>query len=235
MNKKLTLKGANIAIEDGNITIEFDENDLIEETSAICTSNDNKQIKLSELKPGDEFYIGSSVYVVVDHIDGTTKVISKKIAHNMAFDNYNDCINDYYISNIRKLLNNHDYDYITNYIDKRNIVLTKCDTTAMDGSGSYEITEDAITILSLDEYRKYYNILNAIPNFTSQPQWLSNPVSMISKAKSFVCSIDRDGLIEYMNSSVQDVGVRQFFTLKSSTEVKPCELKAYGDNNAETN
>lgn len=234
MNKKLTLKNANIAIEDGNITIEFDENDLIEETSDICTSNDNNQVKLRELKPGDEFYIGSSVYVVVDHIDDTTKVISKKIAHIMAF-NYENCCNDYYTSDIHKRLNNYDYSYMINHVGKDNIVPTQCDMGAIDGSGSHGTSEENITILSLNEYCKYYDILHAIPNFTSQPQWLSNPVSMISKAKAFVCAIDRDGLIEYINSSVQDVGVRQFFTLKSSTEVKPCELKAYGDNNAETN
>lgn len=218
MNKKLTLKNANIAIKNGNITIEFDKDDLIEETSDICTSNDNNQVKLSELKPGDEFYIGSSVYVVVDHINDTTKVISKEIEHNMAF-NYNDRSNDYYISDIRKLLNNYDYSYMINHVGKDNIVPTQCDMGAIDGSGSYGITEDNIAILSLGEYCKYHDILNAIPKFTSQPQWLSTPMSMQDRAKTFVCAIGKDGIIEYMNSSVQDVGVRQFLTLKSSTKV----------------
>lgn len=217
MNKRLTIKNGTITIEDGKITIEFDENNLIEEIPNDCISNN--KIKLNELKPGDEFYIGPSVYVVVDHVDDTTKVISKEITHKMAFDY--DGNNNYLISNIREILNGRDYDCLTNYMDVHNIMPTKCDTTAMDGSGSYEITEDAITILSVKEYRKYYDILNAIPNFTAESQWLSNPVSMINKAKSFVCTIDRDGLIEYMNSSIQDVSVRPFFTLKSSTEVKP--------------
>lgn len=84
MNKRLTIKNGTITIEDGKITIEFDENNLIEEIPNDCISNN--KIKLNELKPGDEFYIGPSVYVVVDHIDGTTKVISKEITHKMAFD-----------------------------------------------------------------------------------------------------------------------------------------------------
>ena len=227
MNKKLTLKNANIAIKDGKITIEFDKDNLIEETSDICPSNNN-QVELSELNPGDEFRIGfgSPVYVVVDHIGSTTKVISKEITHATAF-NYDksdidyDKNNNYLVSDIREILNNHAYDYITNYIDKHNIVPTKCDTTAMDGSGSYGTSEENITILSLDEYRRYYDILNTIPNFTSELQWLCTPVSLKNKAKPFVCIINRDGLIEYMYSNIQDIGVRPFFTLKSSTEVIP--------------
>lgn len=223
MNKRLTIKNGTITIEDGKIVIDFDENDLIEETKETpnnCISNngDNK-VKLSELNPGDEFYIGSSVYVVVDHIDGTTKVISKEIAHKMVFD-YN-CLNDYRMSAIRELLNTYDYNYIAYDIDKHNIVSTKCDMGTLDGSGSYGTSKENITILSLDEYRKYYDILNDIPNFTSEVQWLSTPVSMKNQFKSFVCTIDKDGLIDRMPSDSQSIGVRQFFTLKSSTEVKP--------------
>lgn len=232
MNKNFTIKNATIAIEDGKITIDFDENDLIEETKETpnnCISNngDNK-VKLTELNPGDEFYIGSSVYVVVDHIDGTTKVISKEIAHKMAFDY--DCLNDYRMSAIRELLNTYDYNYIAYDIDKHNIVPTKCDMGTLDGSGSYGTSKENITILSLDEYRKYYGILNDIPNFTSEVQWLSTPVSMKNQFKSFVCTIDKDGLIDRMPSNNQNIGVRQFFTLKSSTEVKPYKPMAYDDN-----
>lgn len=226
MNKRLTIKNGTITIEDGKITIEFDENNLIEEIPNDCISNN--KIKLNELKPGDEFYIGPSVYVVVDHIDGTTKVISKDIAHNMAFD-YNNT-SDYLVSDVRELLNSHDYDCLTNHIDVHDIVPTKCDTTAIDGSGSYGTPEDQIVILSLDEYRKYYSVLNAIPNFTSEVQWLSTPVSMKNQFKSFVCTIDKDGLIDRMPSDNQNIGVRQFFTLKSSTEVKPYKPMAYDDN-----
>lgn len=223
MHKKFTIKNAAIAIEDGKIVIDFDESDLIEETketpnNCILNNGDNK-VKLSELNPGDEFYIGSSVYVVVDHIDGTTKVISKEIAHKMVFD-YN-CLNDYRMSAIRELLNTYDYNYIAYDIDKHNIVPTKCDMGTLDGSGSYGTSKENITILSLDEYRKYYGILNDIPNFTSEVQWLSTPVSMKNQFKSFVCTIDKDGLIDRMPSDSQSIGVRQFFTLKSSTEVKP--------------
>lgn len=232
MNKNFTIKNATIAIEDGKITIDFDENDLIEETKETpnnCISNngDNK-VKLSELNPGDEFYIGSSVYVVIDHIDGTTKVISKEIAHKMAFDY--DCLNDYRMSAIRELLNTYDYNYIAYDIDKHDIVPTKCDMGTLDGSGSYGTSKENITILSLDEYRKYYGILNDIPNFTSEVQWLSTPVSMKNQFKSFVCTIDKDGLIDRMPSDNQNIGVRQFFTLKSSTEVKPYKPMAYDDN-----
>ena len=67
MNKKLTLKNANIAIKNGKIVIEFDEKDLIEETSDICTSNNNR-VELSELNPGDEFLIGSSVQIGRAHV-----------------------------------------------------------------------------------------------------------------------------------------------------------------------
>lgn len=236
MNKNFTIKNATIAIEDGKIVIDFDENDLIEETKETpnnCISNngDNK-VKLSELNPGDEFYIGSSVYVVVDHIDGTTKVISKEIAHKMAFDY--DCLNDYRMSAIRELLNTYDYNYITYDIDKHNIVPTKCDMGTLDGSGSYGTSKENITILSLDEYRKYYGILNDIPNFTSEVQWLSTPISMKNQFKSFVCTIDKDGLIDRMSSDNQNIGVRQFFTLKSSTEVKPYKPMAYDDNDETT-
>lgn len=231
MNKRLTIKNGTITIEDGKITIEFDENNLIEEMPNDCISNN--KIKLNELKPGDEFYIGPSVYVVVDHVDDTTKVISKEIAHKMAF-SY-DCLNDYRMSAIRELLNTYDYNYIAYDIDKHNIVPTKCDMGTLDGSGSYGTSKENIMILSLDEYRKYYDILNDIPNFTSEVQWLSTPVSMKNQFKSFVCTIDKDGLIDRMPSDNQNIGVRQFFTLKSSTEVKPYKLTEHNNDNAKTN
>ena len=224
MNKKLTLKNANIVIE-------FDEKDLIEETSDICTSNNNR-VELSELNPGDEFFIGSSVYVVVDHIDGATKVISKEIAHEMPFDRNK--INNYLISDVRSMVTSQDYNHIADCVGEHNIVPTLCDTTALNGNKGYGTLEDSIAILSFDEYRKYRNILTNIQGFTDTPQWLLTPSETCRDMLSLVCIIDNYGVINDRSSDA-DAGVRPFFTLKSSTEVKPCELKAYGDNNAETN
>lgn len=231
MNKKLTLKNANIVIRNGKIVIEFDEKDLIEETSDIYTSNNNR-VELGELNPGDEFFIGSSVYVVVDHIDGTTKVISKEIAHEMPFDRNK--INNYLISDVRNMVISQDYNHIADCVGEHNIVPTLCDTTALNGNKGYGTLEDSIAILSFDEYRKYRDILTNIQGFTDTPQWLLTPSETCRDMLSLVCIIDNYGVINDRSSDA-DAGVRPFFTLKSSTEVKPCELKAYGDNNAETN
>ena len=217
MNKKLTLKNANIAIKDGKITIEFDKDNLIEETSDIYTSNNNR-VELGELNPGDEFFIGSSVYVVVDHIDGTTKVISKEIAHEMPFDRNK--INNYLISDVRSMVTSQDYNHIADCVGEHNIVPTLCDTTALNGNKGYGTLEDSIAILSFDEYRKYRDILTNIQGFTDTPQWLLTPSETCRDMLSLVCIIDNYGVINDRSSDA-DAGVRPFFTLKSSTEVKP--------------
>ena len=226
MNKKLTLKNANIAIKNGSITIEFDENDLIEETSDICTSNNNR-VELGELNPGDEFLIGSSVYVVVDHIDGTTKVISKGIAHEMPFDRNK--INNYLISDVRSMVISQDYNHIADCVGEHNIVPTLCDTAALNGNKGYGTLEDNIAILSFDEYRKYRDVLTNIQGFTDTPQWLLTPFATCRDMLPLVCIIDKYGIVDDRCSDA-DAGVRPFFTLKSSTEVKPHKPMAHNDN-----
>ena len=244
MNKKLTLKNANIAIKNGKIVIEFDEKDLIEETSDICTSNNNR-VELSELNPGDEFLIGSSVYVVVDHIDGETKVISKEIAHEMPFDRNK--INNYLISDVRNMVISQDYNHIADCVGKHNIVTTLCDTTALNGNKGYGALEDSIAILSFDEYRKYRDVLTNIQGFTDTPQWLLTPFATCRDMLPLGCTIDKYGIVDDRCSdalvciidkygivddrcSDANAGVRPFFTLKSSTEVKPYKPMAYDDN-----
>lgn len=231
MNKKLTIKNGTITIKDGKITIDFDENNLIEETSDICTSNNNR-VELSELNPGDEFFIGSSVYVVVDHIDDTTKVISKEITDEILFNAEAD--NDYSTSDIRDTLNSKDYATIAKYVGAHNIVPTSYDTTALDGSGSYGVLTDNIGILSLDEYRKYYNILNNIQGFNKNAQWLITPHATRGDVATCVCVIDRYGTMSYRCSNAPCTGVRPFFTLKSSTKVEPRKTVIYDDDDAET-
>lgn len=71
---QITIDSANVKIENGKVTIDLNP----EQLAALTCSN---KVELSTLKPGDEFKLGDEVFIVMEHTDKGTKVISKEFAY----------------------------------------------------------------------------------------------------------------------------------------------------------
>ena len=116
-----------------------------------------QKVQLGSLKPGETFKIGEHDFIVLDHEDNTTKVISKNfMKRNVIFDD--NCI-DYKKSNLRKVLENEILPVIAAEVDKSNIVAHTVDLTSVDMQKEFEPCECLIRPLTFDEARKYNNLI----------------------------------------------------------------------------
>lgn len=116
-----------------------------------------QKVRLGSLKPGETFKIREHDFIVLDHENGTTKVISKNFMRkNVVFDN--DC-RDYKKSNLRKVLENEILPVIAAEVDKSNIVAHTVDLTSVDMQKEFEPCECLVRPLTFDEVREYNDLL----------------------------------------------------------------------------
>ena len=116
-----------------------------------------QKVKLASLKPGEIFKIGEHDFIVLDHENGITKVISKNfMKKNVVFDN--DC-RDYKKSNLRKVLENEILPVIAAEVDKSNIVAHTVDLASVDMQKEFEPCECLVRPLTFDEVREYNDLL----------------------------------------------------------------------------
>lgn len=143
--------------------------------------------------------------------DGTTAVIRKdSLEDTMKFGNSN---NSWRISNIRKYLNNDYLKEIEREFGADNIVEHTTNLFSMDGLDDYGTCRDKVSLLDIDEYRKYRKVLGK--NMGSW-WWLLTPDSTHSGWS------DRNVQCIYpsgdVNCNVYNISgsVRPFCILKSS-------------------
>lgn len=116
-----------------------------------------QKVKLGSLKPGETFKIGENDFIVLDHENGITKVISKNfMKKNVVFD---DNCRDYKKSNLRKVLENEILPVIAAEVGKSNIVAHTVDLTSVDMQKEFEPCECLIRPITFDEMRKYNDLL----------------------------------------------------------------------------
>lgn len=144
-------------------------------------------------EPGDEFEFYGIKWIALE-IDGKqVKCITKfcNIDMNLRFDRNN---NDWVTSDLRGFLNN---DYCEQF--KNFLVYQERDLLSLDGQTQYGKCIDRVTLLTIDEYRKYRKYL---PN-TNVCWWLCTPYSTENNRINYsVCIIDhKDGIIgsQYFN------------------------------------
>lgn len=203
---QITIDSADVKIENGKVTIDVDPtkiNDILN----IC------KVKLSTLKPGDEFKLGDEVFIVLEHTDDGTRVISKEFAYSNI--KFGDC-NNWKKSIIRiKLLGQEYYQKISSIVGKDNIIPMIRDLTSLDGLDDYDSCIDVISLLTAAEYAKYHKILGLKSDY---PDWwwlitaASTPSNDYARG---VCCVYSSSILDW-NDCDCSRGVRPFFTLESS-------------------
>lgn len=116
-----------------------------------------QKVKLGSLNPGETFKIGEHDFIVLDHENGITKVISKNLMKkNVVFDN--DCI-DYNKSNLRKVMEKEILPVIAKEVGASNLVIHTVDLTSVDMQKEFEPCECLVRPLTFDEVREYNDLL----------------------------------------------------------------------------
>lgn len=136
------------------------------------------------LKIGDEFELADINWKILDITDAGYMCIGDSLG-NKIFDGNS---NNWNKSSLRTYLNGELYEKISKEIGKDNIVSFKRDLLSLDGQEEYGETDDFVSLLTVDEYRKYRKL---IPN-TGDWWWLvtpwSTPCNEYSKTVTVVSS-----------------------------------------------
>lgn len=205
---QITIDSANVKIENGKVTIDLNP----EQLAALTCSN---KVELSTLKPGDEFKLGDEVFIVMEHTDKGTRVISKEFAYEEV--KFGDNSN-WNTSPIRRMLNNEYFKKIAAIIGENNIISMDRDLASLDGLDDYGTCTDKVSLLTAVEYAKYHKILGLKSNYPDW-WWLITPASTPSNNYArFVCYVDSRGVL-FWCVCVYACGVRPFLNLESSISV----------------
>lgn len=177
----------------------------------IIIDTKKNEIDLLALKAGEMFKVDDVEYIVLEQLDGNqTAIIRKDLLENtMKFDSDD---NNWKTSSMREFLNNKYLEEIEKAFGKDRIVEHTIDLLSMDGLDDYGISIDKVSLLTIDQYRKYRKVLGKnINNWW----WLITPDSTSSGwSARYVQCVDSGGYVGYGGCDY-DEGVRPFFILKS--------------------
>ena len=122
------------------------------------------------LNPGEHFIYNGIEFICLDIIGGNYLAMTAKPYAEIPFDT--DGKNDWRKSSLRRVLNNDFLDLL----DRRHLIKQTSDLIADNGDKAYGTSEDYVTILSCDQYRKYREIVPLFEKWmwTLTP-WSCNP------------------------------------------------------------
>ena len=153
------------------------------------------------LKIGDEFELADINWKILDITDAGYMCIGDSLGNKIFDDNSN----DWKKSSLRSYLNGELYEKISKKIGKDNIVSFKRDLLSLDGQEEYGETDDFVSLLTVDEYRKYRK---HIPN-TNKWWWLITPWSThCNDCGIFTAVVSPFGYVIDRNCYFNNFGVR---------------------------
>lgn len=166
---------------------------------------------LGSVKPGDVVTIGDREYIVLDHTERITAIITKMPTKFMAFGKDG----NYTKSDVRAYCNGKFYEELCKAVGKHNIIPHTVNLVADDGSNKGAIISDNVSILTCGLYRHYREFLPAIGSAC----WTATRVTTLDNdyARS-VCFVDSGGVLDWSGCGYSD-GVRPFCYLDSSVLV----------------
>lgn len=160
------------------------------------------------LKIGDEFKLAGLNWKILDITDAGYMCIGDSLGDKKFDENSN----DWKKSSLRDYLNNEFYGKIAREVGRENIISFKRNLLSLDGQTEYGENDDAVSLLTVDEYRKYRKL---IPN-TDDWWWLITPWSTAcNEYPTSVTVVSPSGYV-YDNLCSCDSGVRPVCIFSSS-------------------
>lgn len=142
-------------------------NDLKKRVS-ILEGNSKRKINV-EPKAGNQFELAGLRWKIIDVLDFGCMCLAEK----SELTRFDPDTNDWRISELRQHLNSDLLEKIENEIGEKNVIEFERDLLSVDGQKEYEKCKDKVSMLTLDEYRKYRSL---IPN-EEYYCWLLTPWS----------------------------------------------------------
>lgn len=144
-------------------------NDLRNEIAVLKATSKTANL-LEGLGIGDTFELADTTWRILDITSAGYICLADSI-EDMKFDSDS---NNWESSDIRSYLNGEFFEKITAEIGSENIIPFERNLLSLDGQTEYGKCEDKISLLTVDEYRKYRNL---IPNTKDYWWWLVSPWS----------------------------------------------------------
>ena len=161
------------------------------------------------LKIGDTFKIAGLDWKIIDITDKGYSCLCEILEEEMKFD---DSSNDWRSSGLREYLNGEFLKKISDEVGEENIVKFERDLLSLDGQTEYEKCEEHVSLLTVDEYRKYRRL---IPN-DEKWWWLITPWSTHCNDYEYPVTVvaSSGGIINWIYFDY--CGVRPFCIFSSS-------------------
>jgi hypothetical protein len=156
------------------LTMEMLQEQITELSNKIAALEGNVKVKARKRftgsKVGETFELAGLNWKILDITDEGYMCLADRLTDKMMFDSTS---NDWLRSQLREYLNTELIEKIADEVGEENIVSFKRNLLSLDGQTEYGECEDKVSLLTLDEYRKYRNL---IPN-TDDWWWLVTPWS----------------------------------------------------------
>ena len=144
-------------------------NELRNKVAILEATNKVRKIPVG-LGVGDTFEISGINWKILDITEKGYMCLADKLEDSMEFDERS---SDWEGSQLREYLNTEFFEKISDEIGEENIITFNRDLTSLDGQTEYGKCEDMLSLLTIDEYRKYRKLINN----TNFYWWLISPWS----------------------------------------------------------
>lgn len=193
-----------------------DQIDELKKEINALNGNNSKNKKLpAGLSIGDEFQLAGTTWKILN-IAGEGYVCLAESIGNKEFDSDD---NNWATSKLRSYLNKEFLEKLEKEIGEGNVLGFERNLLSLDGQTEYGSCTDKVSLLTVDEYRKYRKY---IPN-ANKWWWLISPWSTpCNDYSSTVAVVSPSGGINYDNCDGSR-GVRPFCILKSNIFIEKGE------------
>lgn len=175
------------------------------------------KVQLSGLNPGDTFELAGLTWKILDITGKGYMCLADRLEEDMEFDEES---NDWIKSELRGYLHTEFIKKITDEVGEDSIISFNRNLLSLDGQTEYGECEDKVSLLTVDEYRKYRSI---IPNTENYWWWLVTPrTTSCNDYQTPVTVIASSGNVSNGGCSLRG-GVRPVCILKSNIFVSKGE------------
>ncbi len=144
-------------------------NELRNEVAVLKAVEKTKKITAG-LSAGDTFELPGIAWTILDITNKGYMCLADRLENSMKFDSES---NNWIGSRLREYLNIEFIKKIADEIGEENIISFNRNLLSLDGQDEYGNCEDKVSLLTVDDYRKYRSF---IPN-TNDWWWLATPWS----------------------------------------------------------
>lgn len=157
---------------------------------------------MENIKVGETFKLAGLEWKVLEITEQGCKCLAESIGDKT----FSGDTNNWSESNLRKYLNGEFLKKLSDEIGEENIIQFERNLLSLDGQTEYGTCQDKVSLLDVDEYRKYRKY---IPN-SGDWFWLLTPWSTSCNGYDYAVAVVSPAGDVFRNFCLNDCGVRPF-------------------------